>query len=96
MLFDWLVIGQFIAVNPADAVRGPKHVVRNSKTSVLTSDEARGLLDSIDPGSLIEMRDRALIGTMVYSFARINAVLKMRVGTPSSRSSRVGAPARER
>jgi site-specific recombinase XerC len=35
-LFDWLVIGQVIEVNPAHAVRGPKHVVRKGKTSMLT------------------------------------------------------------
>jgi integrase/recombinase XerD len=28
MLFDWLVVGHVIEVNPAHAVRGPKHVVR--------------------------------------------------------------------
>ena len=32
MLFDWLIIGQVLAVNPAHAVRGPKHVVRRGKT----------------------------------------------------------------
>jgi site-specific recombinase XerC len=31
MLFDWLVVGQILAVNPAHAVRGPKHVVRRGK-----------------------------------------------------------------
>jgi site-specific recombinase XerD len=79
MLFDWLVIGQVMRLNPAHSVRGPKHAVKKGKTPVLTSEEARGLLDSIDTGSLIGLRDRALIGTMVYSFERINAVLKMKV-----------------
>jgi site-specific recombinase XerD len=44
MLFDWLVVGQVLAVNPAHAVRGPKHVVRRGKTPVLTEDQARRLL----------------------------------------------------
>src|SRR5277367_6753438 len=47
MLFDWLVIGHVLDVNPAHAVRGPKHVVKKGKTPVLTADEARELLDSI-------------------------------------------------
>ena len=47
MLFDWLVVGHVIEVNPAHVVRGPKYVVRKGKTSVLTADEARELLDSI-------------------------------------------------
>src|SRR3954464_10247878 len=40
-LFDWLVIGHVLALNPAHAARGPKYVVRRGKTSVLTADEAR-------------------------------------------------------
>ena len=50
MLFDWLVTGQVVATNPAHAVRGPKHVVKTGKTTVLTSEQARELLDSIDDG----------------------------------------------
>ncbi len=79
MLFDWLVTGHVIAVNPAHAVRGPKYVVRKGKTPVLQADEARALLAAIDTGPLIGLRDRALIGTMVYTFARVNAVLAMKV-----------------
>src|SRR5712691_7702597 len=47
MLFDWLVIGHIIDVNPAHAVRGPKYVVKKGKAPVLTAEEARELLDSI-------------------------------------------------
>src|SRR5437764_12814152 len=32
MLFDWLVTGQVVPVNPAWSVRGPKHVVKRGKT----------------------------------------------------------------
>jgi integrase/recombinase XerD len=79
MLFDWLVTGHVIDVNPAHAVHGPKQVVKKGKKPVLASDEARTLLDSIETDSLIGRRDRALIATMVYTFARINAVLEMKV-----------------
>lgn len=79
MLFDWLVIGQVVPVNPASSVRGPKHVVRRGKTPVLTAGETRELLDSIDTGSLAGLRDRALIGLLVYSFARIGAALGMKI-----------------
>jgi site-specific recombinase XerD len=44
MLFDWLVVGQIIDVNPAHAVRGPKHVVSKGRTPVLNREEARALL----------------------------------------------------
>ena len=72
-LFDWLVVGQVVRVNPAASVRGPRHVVKKGKTPVLSPDEARRLLDSIDVSTDIGLRDRALIGLMVYSFARVTA-----------------------
>jgi integrase/recombinase XerD len=55
MLFDWLVTGHVIDVNPAHAVRGPKYVVKQGKTPVLNADEARALLDSIDISTLISL-----------------------------------------
>jgi site-specific recombinase XerD len=78
MLFDWLVI-QVVPTNPAAAVRGPKHVVKTGKTPVLEGSEWRKLFKSIPETTLRDLRDRALIATLTYSFARINAALKMRV-----------------
>jgi len=77
MLFDFLVTGQVIPVNPAASVRGPKHVVKKGKTPVLSREEARKLLNSIDISTIGGLRDRALIGVMVYSFARVGAVVAM-------------------
>ncbi len=79
MLFDWLVVGQVVATNPASVVRGPKHSVRKGKTPVLAGDEARAMLDAIDVNTPIGLRNRALISLMIYTFARVGAVLKMRV-----------------
>lgn len=79
MLFDWLVVGQVVPVNPASSVRGPKHVVKKGKTPVLSVDEAHDLLNSLDTTSPVGLRDRALMGLMVYTFARVGAVIKMRV-----------------
>src|SRR5205814_7571576 len=73
MLFDFLVTGHVVHVNPAWSVRGPKHVVKKGKTPVLTAAEARQLLDSIGANTLIGLRDRALIALMCYSFARVSA-----------------------
>jgi len=80
MLFDWLVIGQVTSTNPASAVRGPKHVVKTGQTPVLEPTEWRTLIDAIPTGTVRDLRDRALISTLTYSFARIGAALKMRVG----------------
>lgn len=77
MLFDYLVIGQIVPANPAASVRGPKHVVKRGRTPVLSASDTRMLLDSIEPTTGIGLRDRALIAVMVYSFARISAVVGM-------------------
>jgi site-specific recombinase XerD len=92
MLFDWLVIGQILPVNPAGSVRGPKYVTKRGKTPVLSAAQARTLLDSIPvvrrlsrqgaglgAPDVVGLRDRALIAVMVYSFARVSAVVGMRV-----------------
>lgn len=78
-LFDWLVTGQVLPTNPAASVRGPTHSVKRGKTPVLTADQARTLLDSIDASTLVGLRDRALLGVMVYSFARVSAAVSMEV-----------------
>jgi site-specific recombinase XerD len=77
MLMDYLVVGHVIAVNPAASVRGPKHSVTKGKTPVLTAKQARQLLDSIDVSTIAGLRDRAIIGVMVYSFARVSAAIGM-------------------
>lgn len=90
MCFDWLVSGGVLSVNPSWSVRGPKHVVKKGKTPVLTAKQARELINSIkltaidkvtgvETTDVVGLRDRALIGAMVYSFARVGAVVKMDV-----------------
>jgi hypothetical protein len=46
-LFDWLVNGQVVPINPGHTVRGPRRVVTSGQTPVLDPAEARALLDSI-------------------------------------------------
>jgi integrase len=68
-----------VPVNPAHSVRGPKYVIKRGKTPVLTAEETRQLLDAIRTDTIAGLRDRALIGTLVYSFARIGAALAMKI-----------------
>jgi integrase len=89
-LFDYLVTGGILPSNPAGSVRGPKYVVTRGKTPVLSGEEMRQLLESIDVGELIGLRDRALIGLMGYSFARVNAVAALRVETTFNRAAAHG------
>src|SRR5260370_14043459 len=60
-------------------MRGPRHVVTSGQTPVLDPSEACARLDSVDTSTRAGPRDRALIGLMVYSFARIGAALGMAV-----------------
>ncbi len=79
MLFDWLVVRQVVEINPAAAVRGPKHVVRKGKTPILEGDEARQLIESINVSTPVGLRDRALIALLLYTFARVSAAIGMNV-----------------
>ena len=79
MLFDWLITGQVVPTNPAAAVRGPKHVVKTGKTPVLDGASGASCIDAIPTDTVRDLRDRALIATLTYSFARIGAALKMKV-----------------
>jgi site-specific recombinase XerD len=95
-LFDWLVTGQVVPVNPAASVRGPRHVVTSGQTPVLDPSEARALLDSIDTSTVVGLRDRALIGLMVHSFARIGAALGMTVEDVFTQNRRLWVRLREK
>jgi len=66
-LFDFLVTGGVLSANPASAVRGPR------------SSEAKQLIRSIPTDTIGGLRDRAIISTMIYSFARVSATLGMDV-----------------
>ena len=105
MLFDWLVIGQMMPTNPAHAVRGPKYSLKKGKTPVLSREETRRLLEKIPivkpvkgkkdetQPCVVGLRDRALIGLMVYSFARIGV---RGPGTESPRLERLRRASRYR
>src|SRR5215469_5618425 len=54
-------------------------VVKRGKTPVLAAEQARESLESIDTSTLVGLRDPALISVMTYAFARIGAVVSMRV-----------------
>lgn len=88
-LFDWLVTGHVMQANPAHSVRGPKHSRKRGKTPILSPEEARQLLDSIPTTTLIGKRDRALIGLMTYTFARIGAASGMEVRDVYSQNRRL-------
>jgi site-specific recombinase XerD len=65
MLFDFLVVRQITQTNPAQAVRGPKYLVKKGKTPVWSCEDAKAFLDSIPTDSLSGLQDRALIAAML-------------------------------
>jgi integrase/recombinase XerD len=79
MLVDYLVVGQVLPHNPADAVRGPRLVVRAGETPVLQEEEPGSLLAAIDGLNLVDLRDRTLLSVLLYSFSRIGATVALRV-----------------
>ena len=78
-LFAWMKAGGLIQENPATEIKGVKHRVKVGKTPALSDEEIKDLLESIDVSHVVGLRDRALIATMFFSFARIGAVLAMSV-----------------
>jgi len=78
-IFDWLVIGQIVPSNPATVVKGPRYSYTKGKTPILLATDARRFLESFASDSISDLRDRALIALMTYTFARISAALAMNV-----------------
>jgi len=79
MLLDHLVTGAVLEHNPALSVKAPRQKLGKGKTPVLTAEEAGELLRSIENDTVMGLRDRALIGVMVFTFARVSAACGLNV-----------------
>ncbi len=80
MLFRWLVVHQVVPSDPTAAVRGPKLAVTEGSTPALAAADVARILEGIPTATLVGLRDRALIGVMAYTFARVGAAVAMNVG----------------
>ena len=78
-LFDALVQRHAVALNPFASVRGLKYSVTEGKTAELSIEQARKLFRSIDTGHVVGLRNRAVLGVLAYTRARIGAVAKLRL-----------------
>lgn len=76
--FDHLVLRHAIPFNPATPVRGPRHSVIEGRTPALSVTQARQLLAHIDVRTLVGLRDRAIIGVLIYTAVRVGAIAKLR------------------
>jgi hypothetical protein len=72
-------MGQVLTINPAPFVRGPKFSCAAGRAPILTPNETRRLLRAIRTGTPVGLRDRALVGLMVYTFACVSAAVSMNV-----------------
>jgi site-specific recombinase XerD len=78
--FDALVTRHAVALNPFASVRGIKHHVAEGATPEISVEQARKLLRSLDLGHVVGLRDRAVLGVLAYTGARVGAVARLRLG----------------
>src|ERR1700759_3869324 len=79
MLFSWLTEKGILAMNPAREVKTEKFSRREGKTPAFDTEQVQKVLDKIDTSNEVGLRDRALLGTLAYTFARIGAVVNLKV-----------------
>lgn len=79
MLFGWLVEKGVLPANPAREVKTEKFRRAEGKTPALSVEEMHRLLLSFRTDTVVGLRDRALIGVMAYTFARVEAAVGLRV-----------------
>lgn len=78
--FDVLVQRHVVVLNPALSVRTERYSAIEGKTPEITVEQCRVLLRSIPLTSLVDLRDRAVLGVLIYTAARAGAVAKLRIG----------------
>lgn len=78
--FDTLVTRHVVVLNPAASVRGDRLQVMEGKTPEIGVEQARRLLRNIDASHVVGLRDRAIIGILIYTAARVGAVARLRRG----------------
>ena len=75
--FDLLVERHLVLLNPAAVAKTERYQVVEGKTPKITHEQARDLLASLDVRDVVGLRDRAVIGTLIYTAARAGAVAKL-------------------
>lgn len=77
--FAFLVAGGTLKRSPAVEVKAPTFSRRRGATPITSGSEVRRLMDAIPTDSLVGLRDRALIATLLYTMARVSAALHCQV-----------------
>lgn len=79
MLFAWFVEKGIVDRNPVREVKTPKFSRVEGKTPAFSVEDMQALFESFDTESVIGLRDRALVGVMAYTFARVEAATSLRI-----------------
>lgn len=78
--FDTLAIRHVVIFNPAASVRGERVQMVEGRTPEIGIEQARKLLASITEKDIVSLRDRAILGILIYTAVRVGAVAKLRRG----------------
>lgn len=78
-MYEWLEHRGLASASPAAGVRLPANAMIARK-SAPTAQQARTLLDCIDIERPVGLRDRALIGLLIFSLVKISTALNLRLG----------------
>src|SRR6202790_4623363 len=79
MLFSWLTEKGVLAMNPAREVKTERFSRTEGKTPAFVEGEVQTLLNTVETSTHTGLRDRALLGVLAYTFARIGAVMNLKV-----------------
>ena len=77
--FDLLVTRHAVLLNPFHSVHGPPRGSLDGKTPEISPTQARRLLESVDCSRPVGVRDRAILGTLTYTGARVGAIARLRL-----------------
>ena len=78
-LFGYWVEKGVLERNPVREVKTEKFTREEGKTLAFDPEEMKLLMQSFDVDSIRDRRDRAIIGVMAYTFARVHAVCDLTV-----------------
>jgi site-specific recombinase XerD len=77
--FDALVQRHVVPLNSFASVRGIKYSVTEGKTPEISVEQAKKLFRSLHVEDVVGLRDRAIIGVLAYTGARVGAVAQLRL-----------------
>jgi integrase/recombinase XerC len=92
LLSSWLTEKGVLAINPAREVKTERFSRTEGKTPAFVEGEVQKLLGVIEASTHTDLRDRALLGVLAYTFARIGAVVSLKVEDYLSFRETVSAP----